>query len=180
MIRITKNFHITILLLSFSCEEAKYELDNPYDPANMDLDPPAVFFHPPVVEATFSDSISVEIYGLELEPAAGAHLRFDYDPVTLEYDTMVPGPFFKGDNDPVAVADTSEGTVDVFIYYLPDMESNQNEGGTWSIATIYFIAENARGCSLEWDKSLTTLRDENNLEVTINDFGNGWVNIKND
>ena len=56
---------LTTFLL-FSCEEANYELDNPFDPENMDLDPPALFFHPPEINATVGDPISVELYGLKL------------------------------------------------------------------------------------------------------------------
>ena len=52
------------------CENAKYSLDNPFDPANIDLNPPALFFHPPEISAKLDTSISVELYGLELEPAA--------------------------------------------------------------------------------------------------------------
>ena len=60
--------------LLFSCEEANYELDNPFDPENMDLDPPALFFHPSEINATVGASILVELYGLKLDPAAAAHL----------------------------------------------------------------------------------------------------------
>jgi hypothetical protein len=54
---------LSSLILILSCEEAEYELDNPYDPANMDLDPPALFFHPPEINDTMNDTISVELYG---------------------------------------------------------------------------------------------------------------------
>ena len=64
---------LTLVILSFSCEDAEYELDNPFDPSNMDLDPPALFFHPPEISANVGDAISVELYGLKLNPAAAAH-----------------------------------------------------------------------------------------------------------
>ena len=34
------------LLIFIACEEAVYKFDNVNDPFNMDLEPPALFFHP--------------------------------------------------------------------------------------------------------------------------------------
>ena len=68
-----KLFCLFFILLAFSCEDADYDLDNPYDPSNMDLDPPALFFHPPEVSTSLGESISVEVYGLKLDSSAGAH-----------------------------------------------------------------------------------------------------------
>ena len=68
---------IAMLILT-SCEDAKYSLDNPFDPENIDLRPPALFFHPPNISAELNTSILVELYGLELEPAAAAHLDIRY------------------------------------------------------------------------------------------------------
>ena len=65
--------------LLFSCEDANYELDNPFDPENMDLEPPALFFHPPEINATVGDPISVELYGLKLDSSAAAHLDIRYE-----------------------------------------------------------------------------------------------------
>ena len=47
---------LSLLLLFFSCEEANYQLDNVSDPWNMDLEPPALFFHPSEIE-TFINTI---------------------------------------------------------------------------------------------------------------------------
>ena len=33
-----------MIAVIFSCEDANYDLNNPFDPSNMDLDPPALFF----------------------------------------------------------------------------------------------------------------------------------------
>ena len=52
-----KLFGFCFILLAFSCEDADYDLDNPYDPTNMDLDPPALFFHPPDVSTSLGLSL---------------------------------------------------------------------------------------------------------------------------
>ena len=84
-----------------------------------------------------NDTISVELYGLELGPAAAAQLRIRYEYEALEVDYVEAGPFFTGDNDPIEIVDEpSDGTLDIFIYYS-DM-NDQNEGGTWSIAIVFY------------------------------------------
>ena len=78
-----------IFLVLISCEEAEYSLDNPFDPENIDLRPPALFFHPPEILAELDTSISIELYGLELEPAAAAHLDIRYDWGSVTVDSVI-------------------------------------------------------------------------------------------
>ena len=172
-------FRLLLMLIIVSCDDAEYDLDNIYDPENMDLEPPALFFHPYEIDAQMDEMIQVELYGLQLDSAAAAHLQVIYERNSLEYDYLVPGPFFSGDNDPIEIVvdDIQEGTLDIFIYYLPDMDSNQNDGGTWSIATIYFRAISRGEVELRYGIE-TKLRDANNEPVIIRDLGTGWVNIE--
>ena len=132
-----------IFLMLISCEEAEYSLDNPFDPENIDLRPPALFFHPPEILAELDTSISIELYGLELEPAAAAQ----------------------------------QGVLDIYIYYLPDAESDQNEGGTWSLATVYFSTISTGESELLYGSN-TILRDANNDSVRIKDFGKGYISVE--
>ncbi|MDP6168923.1 MAG: cohesin domain-containing protein, partial [Candidatus Marinimicrobia bacterium] len=172
-----KALGLTLVILCFSCEDAEYELDNPFDPSNIDLDPPALFFHPPEISANIGDPISVELYGLKLDPAAAAHLDIRYDWGSVTVDSVVPGPFFTGENTPMEVTVDEQGILDVFIYYLPDMDSDQSQGGTWSIATVYFSTISTGESELLYGPN-TTLRDENNALVTINDYGSGYINVE--
>ena len=167
----------SILLIFFSCEDAEYELDNPSDPSNMDLDPPAIFFHPPEISAGLGESISVELYGLELDPAAGAHFDIRYDWGSVTVDSVVPGPFFTGENDPMEITVDEQGVLDVFMYYLPDMSSDESLSGTWSIATVYFSTISTGESELLFGPN-TTFRDANNNLVTINDYGSGYINVE--
>lgn len=168
---------LSTLLLFFSCEDAEYELDNPSDPSNMDLDPPAIFFHPPEISAGLGESISVELYGLELDPAAGAHFDIRYDWGSVTVDSVVPGPFFTGENDPMEITVDEQGVLDVFMYYLPDMSSDESLSGTWSIATVYFSTISTGESELLFGPN-TTFRDANNNLVIINDYGSGYINVE--
>jgi hypothetical protein len=172
-----KALGITLVMLCFSCEDAEYELDNPFDPSNMDLDPPALFFHPPEISANVGDQISVELYGLKLDSAAAGHLEIRYDWGSVTVESVVPGPFFTGTNAPMEITVDEQGILDVFIYYLPDMGSDQSQGGTWSIATVYFSTISTGESELLYGPN-TTLRDANNDLVTINDYGSGYINVE--
>ena len=41
---LAKVISLCLVVVTFSCEDADYDLDNPFDPINIDLDPPALFF----------------------------------------------------------------------------------------------------------------------------------------
>jgi len=171
------SYTIFTLIIVSSCQEAKYSLDNPSDPENMELDPPALFFHPPEIDSKLDTVVSVEVYGLELLPASAAHLKIKYDWGMLQYDSTQANEFFKGNNNPVVVDVPEQGLLNIYLYYLPDLFSDQNDGGTWSLATIYFTTYAEGESDLEFDTEITTLRDFSNNPVPINEFGMGKINI---
>ena len=70
-----------------------------------------------------------------------------------------------------------QGILDVFIYFLPDVDSDQSKSGTWSIATVY-LSTISRGESELLFGPNTTLRDANNELVTINEYGSGNINVE--
>ena len=163
--------------MMFSCDETKYDLDNPYDPENMDMDAPALFFHPPEIRAYLGESISVELYGYKLNPAAAAHLEILYDWGSVKVDSVVPGPFFTGENDPVEIVMDADGILDVFLYYLPDTDADQNEGGTWSLVKIYFTTLSKGESELVYGTN-TQLRNANNNALNIKDYGKGFISVE--
>ena len=63
-----------IILLFISCNDASYNLDNEFDPENLGLDPPTIFFHPAEMSLTIGDTDSLELYCYEIDSVAGAHL----------------------------------------------------------------------------------------------------------
>ena len=70
-----------------------------------------------------------------------------------------------------------QGVLDIYLYYLPDVQSNQNEGGTWSLATVYFSTISTGESELLYGTN-TILRDANNDSVRIKDFGSGYINVQ--
>ena len=164
-------------LILMSCENAKYSLDNPFDPENIDLRPPALFFHPPNILADLDTSISVELYGLELEPAAAGHLDIRYDWGSVTVDSVVPGPFFKGQNSPMEITIDEQGILDIFIFYLPDPQGDESLAGTWSLATVYFSTISTGESELLYGNN-TTLVNAKNDSIRIKDFGKGYISVE--
>ena len=56
-------FHILgfVVVLVISCNDASYELDNEFDPENLGLDPPTIFFHPAELSLTVGDTDSLAL-----------------------------------------------------------------------------------------------------------------------
>jgi len=174
-------------LLLFSCEDAEYSLDNSFDPKNLGLDPPALFFHPTIVNVTVGNPIEIDLYSYNMDPSAAAYLKIKYDRtiVKLGPDTVVAGDFFQGDNEPFLYWEEDSSYLDIYLYYLPDMNSDQSSGGTWSLAKIQFIAEQTGEFQLKYiteadaeEEPYTELRNANNEPVIINDFGTGSINVE--
>ena len=173
-----KLFFIGFILIFSSCEEAQYTFDNVNDPFNMDLEPPALFFHPTLIETYTNSQDSVEVYGLQLDSSAAAHIEviFEYGMITI--DSVSPGPFFANINDPFEIVIEEGNKIQIYLYYLPDIESDQNAGGTRSLAKIYFSTlETAGTYGLEFGSN-TKIRDAQNDSIRINTFGLGSINVQ--
>ena len=169
---------LTPFLILFSCEEAEYQLNNPSDPFNMDLDPPALFIHPLEITRSVNDTFSIQIYGLGLNPMAGAHIALEFDPGCDDLDDLAlcsrieniePGLLFTGTNTPIITIDNTEkAKPDIYLFYLPDMISDHSDGGTGPLAKIYFRTGSRTGESQIKLAEGTKIRDKNNNEVFVN------------
>ena len=144
----------------------------------MDLEPPALFFHPSEIDTKLDSSFSMQLYGLKLKPAAAAHLHIQYEWGSVQIDSVVADTFFQSLNNPFQIVDDDKwGTLDYFIYLLPDPVAEMNEGGTWSLATVYFTAISTGGSELLYGEN-TKLRDANNDSVAVKSFGSGFINVE--
>ena len=67
------------IIILFSCNDAEYQLDNEFDPENLGLEPPTIFFHPSEfdpIEIGRKDTL--ELYSYEVTNAAGVHLQVEF------------------------------------------------------------------------------------------------------
>ena len=82
-------YFIFVLIFLYSCDDAKYELDNEFDPENLDLNSPTIFFHPPEFESIkVGESDTLELYCYKVQNAAGAHLQIEFDSEIIQMDTV--------------------------------------------------------------------------------------------
>ena len=90
---------------------------------------------------------------------------------------MTPGPFFAGKNNPMEITVDEQGILNIYIYYLPDLQSDENEGGTLSLATVYFSTVSTGQSELLYGSN-TTIVDSKNDSIRIKDFGKGYISVE--
>lgn len=173
-----------IVALFVSCNDASYELDNPDDPENLGLDPPAIFFHPAELNLKVGATASFELYCYEVPDAAGAHLQIEYDAEVITIFDVEYGDFFKNgssDSDPIMLTDPplpfsgqQNGTLNIYLFYKPSL-SSVSAAGTMSMAEIFFTVKDEGSAPIRYTNN-TVLRDANNNSIILNKFGEGSIN----
>jgi len=187
-------FHILglVLLIIVSCNDASYELDNPFDPENLGLEPPTIFFYFPDFESGKgnSDGIteidlsvnatsSVELYCYEVDSAAGAHLQIAFDSEVIKITDVKIGEFFKNydfeDPEPIWFDDQGEeeGFLNVYLFYKPSLTSTF-ASGTGAMVEVIFTVEDEGLAPLIYTEY--EFRDPDNNKINLNTPGQGSVN----
>ena len=166
-----------IILLSISCNDASYNLDNEFDPENLELDPPTIFFHPAEMNLTVGDTDSLELYCYEVDSVAGAHLQIAFDSEVIEIDTVKYGDFFmNGNNAPIMLTDKGqeEGFLNVYLFYQPSLTS-VSVSGTKSMAKVIFTVKDEGSAPLIYTTE-TVFRNPYNNTINLNTYGEGSIN----
>ena len=172
-------FHIfgLVVVLVISCNDASYELDNEFDPENLGLDPPTIFFHPAELSLTVGETDSLELYSYEVDSVAGAHLQVAFDSEVIMIDTVKIGEFFKnGDIDPIKFDDQGqeEGFLNVYLFYEPSLTST-SASGTEAMARVIFTVKDEGSAPLIYTEQ-TVFRNPDNNTIILNTFGEGSIN----
>lgn len=168
---------IAVALL-FSCNDAEYQLDNDFDPANLDLEPPAAFFHPAEFLINVNSDSSFQLYSYDITGVAGAHLQVLYDWGSIAIDTVTVDSFFMNENNEcIMFWEDEEGALDVFLFYQPTL-NGRTASGTGSMARVYFRVLSDGISELVYSDS-TRFVDEVNSPVTINEYGVGSIDATN-
>ena len=166
-----------IIFLSISCNDASYNLDNEFDPENLGLDPPTIFFHPAEMSLTVGDTDSLELYCYEIDSVAGAHLQIAFDSEIIEIDTVKYGDFFmNGNNAPIMLTDKGEeeGFLNIYLFYEPSLAS-VSASGTKSMAKVVFTVKDEGSAPLIYTPE-TVFRNPDNNTINLNTYGEGSIN----
>ncbi|MBH10879.1 MAG: hypothetical protein CMG74_11125 [Candidatus Marinimicrobia bacterium] len=172
---------VILLLLALAtcflaCEDAEYQLDNLSDPLNLDLTPPAIFFHPSKFNRGVNDTFSVKLYSYDLPDVAGAHLQVLYDRGSLRVDSVITDTFFQIETNPLLFTDDVEGVLDVFLFSMPT-QTVENVSGTDAMAQVYFNIISPGISELEYGDSTRIVNAQNN-PVKINSYGKAVIDAQ--
>ena len=182
-------FHILglVVVLIVSCNDASYELDNEFDPENLGLEPPTIFFHFPSgkvnsdgiaeIDLSVGDTDSLELYCYEVDSVGGAHLQIAFDSEVIMIDTVEHGEFFmNGNTAPIMITDQGqeEGFLNVFLFYEPSLTS-VSTSGTKAMARVIFTVKDEGSAPLVYTEQ-TVFRNPDNNTISLNTFGEGSVN----
>ena len=168
---------VFIIFLSISCNDASYNLDNKFDPENLGLEPPTIFFHPAEMNLTVGDTDSLELYCYEIDSVAGAHLQIAFDSEVIKIDRVVYGDFFmNGNNAPIMFTDKGqeEGFLNIYLFYEPSLTS-VSTSGTKSMAKVIFTVEDEGSAPLRYTTE-TVFRNPDNNTINLNTYGEGSIN----
>ena len=166
-----------VVVLVISCNDASYELDNEFDPENLGLDPPTIFFHPAELNLTVEDTDSLELYCYEVDSVAGAHLQIAFDSEVIRIDTVKHGKFFmNGNNAPIMLTDQGqeEGFLNVYLFYEPSLTSTSSSG-TGAMARVIFTVQDEGSAPLVYTQQ-TVFRNPENNTISLNTYGEGSIN----
>ena len=182
-------FHILgiAVVLIVSCNDASYELDNEFDPENLGLEPPTIFFHFPSgkvnsdgiaeIDLSIGDTDSLELYCYEVDSVGGAHLQIAFDSEVIMIATVEHGEFFmNGNTAPIMITDQGqeEGFLNVFLFYEPSLTS-VSASGTKAMARVIFTVKDEGSAPLVYTEQ-TVFRNPDNNTISLNTFGEGSVN----
>ena len=167
---------IVAFILLPSCDDAEYQLDNEFDPENLGLSSPTIFFHPTEFESIkVGASDTLELYCYKVQNAAGAHLQIEFDSEIIQIDSVEYGDFFmNGTNTPIMFTDQEDGFLNVYLFLQPTIGTS-NSSGTMSMAKIIFTVKDEGLAQIRYTNN-TVLRNENNTSVFLNSYGEGLIN----
>ena len=165
------------MIVSFSCDDSNYPLDNWVDIPLQTMEPPAVFFNPHEINVTVGDTFAINLYALEVEYVAGIQLRIQYLRVNLDFLDMAVGELFIDGYDTLFFWDSTGSYLDVYSLYLATDEYTYSSG-TASIATAYFRARDPSGGSdMIYLRPQTRLVTPDNQPITIKSYGKAKINV---
>jgi len=171
---------IFFLCFWLGCQDADYKLDNISDPFNLDLSPPAIFFHPKnKTDITVGDTFSIKLYTYDLPEVAGAQMQILYDRGSLAVDSVSADTFFLIESMPLLFPDSSDvdGELDVYIFSLPT-ESKQNVSGTDAMARVYFSVKSPGISELRYNPSETRFVNFQNENILIKSYGKAFIDVQ--
>ena len=154
--------------------------DNPLDieaAKEEGIETPALVFFPDSVSVNTGSSVSIQVFAMEVENMAGAHIQLTYDNANLSLSSVKAGDLFKGGTEPLFFYedDAASGVLDVYTFYLGT--DSASVSGTGNLANLIF-STTARGQSVLRYTPESELVDSDDVPIVIYGFGEGVIDAK--
>jgi len=165
-----------LTIITISCADSDYPMDNWIDVPLQEMEPPAVFFNPHEINVSAGDTFAINLYVLQVDSVAGIHLRVQYLRQNLQFLDMEVGELFIDAYDTLFLWDSTEASyLDVYSFYLADEYTYSS--GTASIATAYFRAKNSLDSELIYLQPWTRMVTPNNEPIIIKSYGKATIRV---
>ena len=175
-----------LIILTFSCDDSNYPLDNWVDVPLQTMKSPAVFFNPHEIstnqngeQLSVGDTFAINLYALEVENVAGIHFRVEYLRQSLELIDIISGELFVDAYDTLFFWSDSSGSgfFDVYSFYLATDEYTYSNG-TASLATAIFRTKNSVDSELIYDRIKTKMVSPDNIPINIKTYGKAVISVE--
>jgi len=181
-LRWIKSLLLTILILIVGCDLTVPDatFTNPLDEEQQQengVEVPALVFFPSEMTVGIGFAANVEVYALDIQNLAGAHVIVKYDQAKLNLVRVTEGDFFESADQTIFQYQdhSSTGILDIYTSYLGG-DSVAVEG-TGRIATLQFAATLGGESVLTFDPA-SEFADPDDVPIAINGFGEGVIHAQ--
>ena len=171
-----------VLLLGFllSCEVPTEAYDNPLDEEvaqEKGIDTPALVFFPDKFEGlTAGNSVSVQLFALEVPDVAGAYIQLAYDKSKISISNVNAGDFFGSAPIFIYEDDPENGLLNIYSSFLGS-DSSSTVSGTGNLATLVLGTITAGQSTLNYTVE-TQIVDAQDNPVVLNGLGEGVIDVQ--
>ena len=169
---------MALALFFFSCdlEIPEESYNNPLDiefNSENGISPPALVFSPSELTVDVGQSVSVNIFVLEVDSIAGTYIQVIYDQSLLALNTVVLGEILKSNQTPIFFYndDSDQGIIDIYSSFLGNEVATS---GTGSLAHLTFTTLSPGTSTLRFGNT-SEIVDRNDNQITLNGIGTGVV-----
>ena len=173
-------FVVLLLGLLLSCEVPTEAYDNPLDEevaAEKGIDTPALVFFPDKFEdLTAGNSISVQLFALEVPDVAGAYIQLAYDKSKISIGNVNAGDFFGSAPIFIYEDDSENGLLNIYTSFLGS-DSSSTVSGTGNLATLILGTITAGQSTLNYTVE-SQIVDAQDNPIVLNGLGEGVIDVQ--
>ena len=171
-----RSFLFAGLFCLFSCDLPEEVYDNPLDleyNAEKGITPPALIFTPKESTVNVGESVSVNIFAMEVDSIAGTFIQVIYDNTRLALTNLTLGDILKSNVNPIFFYndDSNNGLINIYASFLGDEIA---ASGTGTLAFLTFTTLSPGTSTIRFGND-SEFVDRNDNQIILNGLGTGVV-----